>query len=145
MILLVLFWFVIYGIIYCLPHDSTQITSSNVNNKSNEKEYILLEYKKDENIKAVDVSKPDVKELSIREVDNGEVEIEFTFANILDSLELFVWIIINPEAETAGDIIIYPRSPVFRGLPVDYRNGSLYNQSNMKYFKASFLFPAREK
>ena len=81
---------------------------------------------------------PEVKELSIQETNDGEIEMEFTFANIPDNHELFVWIIINPEAETAGGIIIYPRGPVFRGLPVDYRNGSLYNQSDKKYLKASF-------
>ena len=127
-----------YGILHYLPHDYTRFASLNIDNKSNEKEYILLEYKKDENSKTVDLPEPEVKELSIQEINDGEIEMEFTFTNIPDNHELFVWIIINPEAETAGGMIIYPRSPVFRGLPVDYRNGSLYNQSDKKYLKASF-------
>ena len=136
--ILVLFGVAMYGILHYLPHDYTRFASSNVDNKSSEKEYILLEYKKDENSKTVDLPEPEVKELSIQEINDGEIEMEFTFANIPDNHELFVWIIINPEAETAGEMIIYPRSPVFRGLPVDYRNGSLYNQSDKKYLKASF-------
>jgi len=136
--ILVLSGIAIYGIIHYLPHGYTKFASSNIDNKSNEKEYILLEYNKNENSKTVDLPVPNVKELSIQEINDGEIEIEFTFTNVPDEQELFVWIIINPEAETAGEMIIYPRSPVFRGLPVDYRNGSVYNQSDKKYLKASF-------
>ena len=136
--ILVLLGIASYGILHYLSHDSSKFASPNVDTKSSEKEYILLEHEKDEHSKTADLPEAEVKDLSIQEIDDGEIEMEFTFANIPDDHELFVWIIINPEADTAGEMIIYPRGPVFRGLPVDYRNGSIYNQSEKKYLKASF-------
>ena len=81
LIILVLFGVAMYGILHYLPHDYTRFASLNIDNKSNEKEYILLEYKKDENSKTVDLPEPEVVELSIQEINDGEIEMEFTFAN----------------------------------------------------------------
>ena len=77
----------------------------------------------------------------IEQIDNDNIEITFTFTNIPRDNELYVWIITNPNAETGGEVFIYPRGPIFRGLPVDYRNGILYHQEDNKHLKATFLGP----
>ncbi len=65
----------------------------------------------------------DIKGLNVRHHRNGELEISFGFKSIPENTLHYVWLIVNPDADTIGEIIIYPRSPIFRGLPVDYRNG----------------------
>ena len=41
--------------------------------------------------------------------------------------EVLIWLIVNPSADMPSEMVVYPRNPIFRGLPVDYRNGVLYS------------------
>ncbi len=43
-----------------------------------------------------------------------------------DDAAVYVWLILNPAAPTPGERIVHPRNPLFRGYPVDYRNGISY-------------------
>lgn len=38
----------------------------------------------------------------------------------------FFWVIVNPDSRDTGERIIYPRNPISRGYPIDYRNGIPY-------------------
>lgn len=64
-----------------------------------------------------------IKSLSVKHLKNDKTELTLSFSGTPDSEEVYVWLIVNPEAETAGEIVVYPRNPIFKGLPVDYRNG----------------------
>ncbi len=136
-----LFGITIFGIITYLPHSYINFVSSNVEKKSKEAEHIFIEYKSDTITKNSAIPEPDVKDLAIQQLDDGIMEITFNFANISGSNELYVWLIVNPDSESAGETLIYPRSPIFRGLPVDYRNGILYNPSYEKNISATFSRP----
>ncbi len=133
-----LFGLAIYGIIFYLPHNNINLASPDAGKKLKEPEYILLENKNNTVTKTDVLSEPDVKDLSIKHLDDGKLEIMFDFANITDNNDFYVWLLLNSDVETSGETIIYPRSPIFRGLPVDYRNGILYNISSDKYLKATF-------
>lgn len=65
----------------------------------------------------------DMQSLSIRRDTGSEAFLTLHFSARSDSGEMFLWIIANPNAAAPGDMIIYPRNPIFRGMPVDYRNG----------------------
>ncbi len=84
----------------------------------------------------------DIEDLTIRQGENGSVEISFTFTNTRADETLYIWLIANPDAEKAGDMMVYPRSPLFRGVPVDYRNGIPYKPTENKYLKATLTGPA---
>lgn len=84
----------------------------------------------------------DIEDLTIRQGENGSVEISFTFTNTHAAETLYIWLIANPDAEKAGDMMVYPRSPLFRGVPVDYRNGIPYKATENKYLKATLAGPA---
>jgi len=73
--------------------------------------------------------KPDIHNLSVNYHKNGETEVTIHFSSLPEAMRVFVWLIVNPHAETPGEMVVYPRSPVFRGLPVDYRNGVVFLSS----------------
>ena len=131
----------IYGTIRYLPKGNSNYAKSISEQKSNNAEYFIIEHEDNFEEKNAELSEPDVKNLSIKQLSNGNIEITFTFAHIEGNNELYVWLILNPEAETIGEMIIYPRSPIFSGFPVDYRNGILYNLSDNKFLKATFSGP----
>ena len=133
-----LFGLAIFGIITYLPHNHINSASSNVEKKPKEAEYFLLEYKSGTDTRTSTISEPDVEDLVIQQLDDSILEITFAFTNIPDNNELYVWLILNPDSGTAMETLIYPRSPIFRGLPVDYRNGILYNLSDDKNISATF-------
>ncbi|MBN1292269.1 MAG: hypothetical protein JXB48_10550 [Candidatus Latescibacteria bacterium] len=82
-------------------------------------------------------SKPDLTDLSIARHNNNEMEILFSFLNISDYNKLYIWLIINPDADISSETVIYPRNPIFRGVPVDYRNGIEYFTSEQKEINIS--------
>jgi len=141
LMVILLFGITIFGIITYLPHSYINFVSSNGEKKSKEAEHIFIEYKSDTITKNSAIPEPDVKDLAIQQLDDGIMEITFNFANISGNNELYVWLIVNPDSESAGETLIYPRSPIFRGLPVDYRNGILYNPSYEKNLSATFSRP----
>lgn len=52
----------------------------------------------------------------------GGMEVSFTPTNAPSGETCYIWVILNPDRDS-GEMVIHPRSPVFRGMPVDYRNG----------------------
>jgi len=69
---------------------------------------------------------PEMYDFSMRRNadDDAVVDLHFTSPPIREGI--YVWLIVNPDAETAGEMVVYPRNPLFRGLPVDYRNGVFF-------------------
>lgn len=53
----------------------------------------------------------------------NNLDITCSFSNTYAIKELYLWLILNPRAEMPAETIIYPLSPLFRGYPVDFRNG----------------------
>jgi len=76
------------------------------------------------------IMKPDIRNLSVKHHKNDETDMILSFTSLPDNETLYVWIIVNPDAETVGERIIHPRNPVFRGMPVDYRNGFPFTSSD---------------
>ncbi|MFC1692192.1 hypothetical protein ACFL1R_01655 [Candidatus Latescibacterota bacterium] len=75
---------------------------------------------------AASTQSADIQRLTVKHHKNGDTDVIMTFTGIEENREVYVWLLVNPEAETVGEMVIYPRNPVFRGLPVDYRNGITY-------------------
>jgi len=69
---------------------------------------------------------PEIKNLSIARRNENDLEIIFSFINISEYEHVYVWLIINPDSYSGSETVIYPRNPMFRGMPVDYRNGIQY-------------------
>ena len=59
----------------------------------------------------------------------GGTDITFSLSNTIPGDKYYLWIVANPDAAGTDGSFIYPRNPVFRGLPVDYRNGVPYDRS----------------
>ena len=144
LLLLIIFffmWLAIYGIILYLPESNVEYALSKSEQKSQNAEYILIEKETDKDQDKGEFLEPDVKDLAIQQSKDDTVEITFTFKNTDKNNELYVWLILNPEAEDSGETLIYPRSPLFRDVPVDYRNGIFYNLLDNKYLKANISGP----
>lgn len=75
------------------------------------------------------VQKPDIRGIFISSARGPGTEVSFSLTNTIPDKEYYIWIVGNPDATTAGEMFIHPRGPVFRGLPVDYRNGILFDRS----------------
>jgi len=131
-------WLAISGIILYLPQNHAVYDIQNKEQKSQNAEYILIEKENDKD--KDEFFEPDVRDIVIQQL-NGSVEITFTFENTDNNDELYVWLIINSESEDSGETLIYPRNPLFRGVPVDYRNGIFYKLMDNKYLKATFSGP----
>ncbi len=75
---------------------------------------------------SVPSTEPNIQAFKVNYHENGSMEIKFRFVQIEENNLMYLWLIVNPDAETVGERVVYPRSPLFRGLPVDYRNGIAY-------------------
>ncbi|MFC1528412.1 hypothetical protein ACFL5B_00735 [Candidatus Latescibacterota bacterium] len=73
---------------------------------------------------------PEISRLSIIDHKKGDKELKLNFTSFPGNEKMYVWLIVNPDAGTVGEIVVYPRNPIFKGLPVDYRNGIVYLSSN---------------
>lgn len=68
-------------------------------------------------------SQPDIRTITVKPHKNDGTEVTILFSSLSETMTVFVWLIVNPHSISPVETIIYPRSPIFRGLPVDYRNG----------------------
>jgi len=106
--------------------------------KAGNPKYIFVEEKiESKNDDSENIS-PGIKDIAIRKSSDRGVEISFMFENMGTDNEVFVWILLNPDGLNENEIIVYPRSPIFRGLPVDFRNGILHETVGGKPFRISF-------
>jgi hypothetical protein len=118
-----------YGAVRLMPGNISEVSSPGAVTAGKERGYILPEIKSDPNSGTAAPKEPDVANMSIDTVNGDGLRFEFSFVRLPNDLPVYVWIIINPGAETAGEMIIHPRSPIFRGLPVDFRNGIRYSRT----------------
>jgi hypothetical protein len=65
----------------------------------------------------------DITGLFVNFTKGGGFDISFTLAGNPPIGKIYAWVVINPDSSSSEEAIIYPRSPVFRGLPLDFRNG----------------------
>jgi len=128
----------IYGTLWYVKNSTVRYTQSSIEEKSSIPDYVLLETTNSTDTESRAVPEPNVKEMTIQQSSDNEVKIAFSFQHIPGKQDLYAWIIVNPDSKTAGDMIIYPRSPLFRGLPVDYRNGIRYNLSDKNRITTAF-------
>ena len=70
--------------------------------------------------------KPDIQRFSVLYNRNNNMELKLGISSLPGNEKAYIWIMVNPDAVTAGETIVYPRNPIFKGLPVDYRNGITY-------------------
>jgi hypothetical protein len=63
----------------------------------------------------------------------GGLEISFSPSHLPPAEVCYIWMIVNPDGGS-GEMIIHPRSPVFRGVPVDYRNGLTFLAAQERKF-----------
>jgi hypothetical protein len=75
---------------------------------------------------------PEITDLFISRMKNGKMEITFSLINIPSGENVYLWALTNPDDVSTGEMAIIPRSPIFRGFPVDYRNGILFDRSAEK-------------
>ena len=70
-----------------------------------------------------DISSSGVAKISLNRKRKNTADLEFYLSSASSHEIVYVWLIFNPDAQTAGETVIVPRNPVFRGVPIDYRNG----------------------
>ncbi|MBA7570820.1 hypothetical protein ES708_12573 [subsurface metagenome] len=80
---------------------------------------------------------PDLIDLNTNLSRDNELDISFGFSNLAEDAPYYIWLIVNPDAETVGEKVVYPRSPMFRGMPVDFRNGIEYRNAAGKHITLS--------
>lgn len=61
--------------------------------------------------------------LSVTRQEGSGLEVDFSVTGIDGTSIVYVWLVANPGSPVPSETVLYPRSPMFRGLPVDYRNG----------------------
>lgn len=67
-------------------------------------------------------TRADIGGVFVSRTSGGELEISFTPVDLPAGEACHAWIIGNPD-DAREPLFVYPRGPVFHGLPVDYRNG----------------------
>lgn len=77
-----------------------------------------------------DPSSSGIGKISLNRKRKNKTYLEFYFSNVSSHEIVYVWLIINPDAQIAGETVIVPRNPVYRGVPIDYRNGIEYRLSD---------------
>ncbi len=73
--------------------------------------------------------RPEISGLFVSPAREGGTEVSFSLTNTAPGELYYLWIVANPDAAGSGSFSIHPRNPVFHGLPVDYRNGEIYDRS----------------
>ena len=80
----------------------------------------------------------DIAGFEVARDENGNVACTFSVANTPEGEELYLWIMVNPNT---AESVIYPRNPLFHGLPVDYRNGIRHAPQNGHLLRLTFSGP----
>ncbi len=84
---------------------------------------------------SVSENTPEITDLTVSRQKNGRMEISFSFINVPYGEATYIWAMINPDDISTGEMVIFPRNPTFRGFPLDFRNGILFNRSAGKQCK----------
>jgi len=83
----------------------------------------------------VSANTPGISDLFVSRQKNGRMEISFSLVNVPSGENTYIWAMTNPDDVSTGEMAIVPRSPIFRGFPVDFRNGILFDRSVGKQCK----------
>lgn len=65
----------------------------------------------------------DLKGITFAKNNRTVAGVTLSFTETHNAGNYYLWLIINPEMDISGERITIPRTPLFRGLPVDFRNG----------------------
>lgn len=84
--------------------------------------YVLAETDGDADVEPPSES-PEITDITMERPRNGDIELSFVIGTMNQDTELYVWLILNPDARGASAPEVIPRNPLFRGVPVDFRNG----------------------
>jgi hypothetical protein len=114
------------------------ISLTDYSSKSGNSKYVLVEEKNDKNLDTPGKVTPEIKDLSVKRSADGSIEVSFIFSNMGNDNEVFVWLLLNTDGVNEKEQSVYPSSPIFRGLPVDFRNGILHETAGGKPFRISF-------
>jgi hypothetical protein len=114
------------------------ISLTDYSSKSGNSKYVLVEEKNDKNSDNTGKVSPEVKDLAVKRSGDGSIEVSFIFSNMGNDNEVFVWLLLNTDSINEKEQSVYPSSPIFRGLPVDFRNGILHETAGGKPFRISF-------
>ena len=76
----------------------------------------------------------DIDGLYVSFVKDGGIEVSFKLTGETGNGKVYVWLVMNPDSPAQPGMLIYPRSPVFRGLPLDYRNGVTFDPIRERTF-----------
>jgi hypothetical protein len=108
-----------FAITYLILHNTGDFSAASYSNS--EMNYIQVEPSHNDTR-----MEPDIYSLSVKHLKNDNTELKLRLKALPENEEVYIWLIVNPEADTAGEMVVYPRNPIFKGLPVDYRNGITY-------------------
>ena len=111
--------FIGFAITFYVFSDSDNLSAA-VSNKSS------YEYNPVQPVNDDTGEKPYIQSFSVTQNKSDVIELKLKFTPIPATEEIYVWVIVNPDSEIASEMVVYPRNPIFRGLPVDYRNGITY-------------------
>ena len=84
---------------------------------------------------------PGIAEFAVTRSDNGDMAFTFTVENTPADEELYFWIMVNQKKTAGTEVTVYPRGPLFRGLPVDYRNGIRHTPGGGRQLRLTFTGP----
>ena len=73
--------------------------------------------------------RPEISGLFVSSAREGGTDVTFSLSNTFPEEKYYIWVVANPDAAGSDGVFIYPRNPVFRGLPIDYRNGIPHDRS----------------
>lgn len=65
----------------------------------------------------------EITDIAMEQPRNGDIELSFAIGTVNRNAELYIWLILNPDARGVSSPEVIPRNPLFRGVPVDFRNG----------------------
>jgi hypothetical protein len=74
----------------------------------------------------------DITSLFVTFTKGGGMDISFSLVGNPSEGRVYVWVVVNPGSSPSGETLIFPRSPVFRGLPLDFRNGVVHDPGREK-------------
>jgi hypothetical protein len=58
---------------------------------------------------------------------DGGMNAKFSIDGTVPGERTYIWVIVNPDSPSSAETLIFPRSPMFRNLPLDFRNGFVHD------------------
>ena len=122
----------IAGLVITLSGDSKSTSVKTEEPPSPAPAFRLVEHADPLTERAAPPNTPDIKDISFSS-DTTSLDITVNLLYTESHPELYVWLIADQEEYA----IVCPRSPLFRGLPVDFRNGIIHHATDPPSVQAS--------